>query len=478
MSINSTKRSSIGVTRQKWTYEGRSAVTERSLLRAGARAMSLMVLLLCVTTLSPAQPTITIKEYPVGFPLDITAGPDGAMWFTNYKNIGRITPSGALTTYPLPNQNRDANRITAGPDGALWFTEVSPDAIGRITIDGAITEYPLPNPATGVGEITTGPDGALWFTEWSGGKIGRITTSGIFTEYPLPRLASTVGITTGADGAVWFTEANESGPGGHVGRITTSGTITEYLLPPPVPNWPNWGFTSIVAGPDGALWITEWVGHRILRLTTAGSTTEYDLAGCPMTEQAWICADEITVGPDGALWFTMFAANSIGRITTTGIITQYAIPTSNSQSSGIATGPDGSIWFAEHAGGKIGQAVIEQPDTTPPVVTVRVDPRILWPPDRRMVTVTVSGMITDIGSGVNLTSAAYVVKDEYGEVQPTGALTLGPGGSYSFTVLLQASRLGTDLNGRRYTVTVQAKDNAGNSGSKTSVVTVPHDRGN
>ncbi len=115
-------------------------------------------------------------------------------------------------------------------------------------------------------------------------------------------------------------------------------------------------------------------------------------------------------------------------------------------------------------------------DTTPPVITVSGTPRVLWPPNGKMVPVTVSGTITDTGSGVNVNSAAYAVKDEYGEVQPHGPITLGPGGAYSFRVLLQASRLGTDLDGRRYTVTVRAKDNAGNGGSKTSVVTVPHDQ--
>jgi hypothetical protein len=115
-------------------------------------------------------------------------------------------------------------------------------------------------------------------------------------------------------------------------------------------------------------------------------------------------------------------------------------------------------------------------DTTPPVITLSVTPKVLWPPSGKMVPVTVSGTITDTGSGVNRNSAAFAVKDEYGEVQPAGAIALGAGGSYSFTVLLQASRLGSDLDGRRYTVTVRAKDNAGNRGSKTSAVTVPHDQ--
>jgi hypothetical protein len=128
--------------------------------------------------------------------------------------------------------------------------------------------------------------------------------------------------------------------------------------------------------------------------------------------------------------------------------------------------------------GAVGVLLNNTADKTPPVITLSATPKVLWPPSDKMVPVTVSGAITDTGSGVNANSAAYAVKDEYGEVQPHGAITLRAGGAYSFTILLQASRLGTDLDGRRYTVTVQAKDNAGNGGSKTSVVTVPHDHGN
>jgi hypothetical protein len=116
-------------------------------------------------------------------------------------------------------------------------------------------------------------------------------------------------------------------------------------------------------------------------------------------------------------------------------------------------------------------------DTTPPVITLAATPKILWPPNGKVVPVTVSGTITDTGSGVNANTAAFSVKDEYAHVQPTGAITLSPGGSYSFTVFLQASRRGSDLDGRRYTLTVSASDNAGNRGSKTRVVTVPHGLG-
>jgi hypothetical protein len=75
---------------------------------------------------------------------------------------------------------------------------------------------------------------------------------------------------------------------------------------------------------------------------------------------------------------------------------------------------------------------------------------------------------------VNANSAAFRVKNEDGEVLRTGAITVGSGGRYSFTVLLRASHRGPHLEGRRCAVTVQAKDNAGNRGSKTKVVVLPH----
>jgi FG-GAP-like repeat/FG-GAP repeat len=113
--------------------------------------------------------------------------------------------------------------------------------------------------------------------------------------------------------------------------------------------------------------------------------------------------------------------------------------------------------------------------TTAPVITVSTTPTSLWPPNGKMMPVTVSGTITD--PGCTVTSSAYAVTDEYGQVQPSGEVTLGAGGAYSFTVLLQASRLGTDLDGRLYTITVSANNNAGEAGSQASDVIVPHDQG-
>ncbi|MFH0909640.1 MAG: hypothetical protein V1929_12840 [bacterium] len=111
-----------------------------------------------------------------------------------------------------------------------------------------------------------------------------------------------------------------------------------------------------------------------------------------------------------------------------------------------------------------------------PSVTVTADPDQVWPPNGKPVVVTVSGTITDTGTGVNFDTVSYNVADEYASVQPAGQFTLNPDGTFSFTVTLTARRYGSDRDGRVYTITVLAADGAGVVGGGTATVTVPHDR--
>ena len=114
-------------------------------------------------------------------------------------------------------------------------------------------------------------------------------------------------------------------------------------------------------------------------------------------------------------------------------------------------------------------------DSTPPTITLSAIAKIFRSQKKKVVQIRMSGTIADAGSGLNLKSTAFSVRDEDGEVQQTGAIVLGTGGKYSLTVLLGTSRRDPDLDGHRYTVTVRAKDNAGNRASLTRVAIFPHD---
>jgi len=278
----------------------------------------------------------------VYYPSIITAGSDGAVWFTDSdRTIGRITTSGAVSLFKLPD-GIGAAGITTGSDGALWFTggNGSGPLIGRMTTSGAVTTYPL---SSGLqGPITAGPDGSLWFVnypdEGSGAiTIDRITTSGTVTAFTSPLIDHPAGITAGPDGALWFADMGDSS----IGRITTSGTVSKFTSPLIT------GPVDITAGPDGALWFTNT--NSIGRITTSGTVTRY-------FDRSITNAWSITAGPDGALWFANYAGSpAIGRMTTSGVVTNRYSDQSIQIPFDITAGADGDVWFTNYGSDTIGR---------------------------------------------------------------------------------------------------------------------------
>jgi virginiamycin B lyase len=303
-------------------------------LVASVGAVAVLLLVASAATAGPGASFTFYTGAHINMPFGITAGPDGALWFTNDNgsSIGRITTAGVASDYTGAGISRPQG-ITLGSDGALWFTNYIPASIGRITTTGVVTIFTDSRITFPMG-ITSGPDGALWFTNTGNNTIGRISTSGAVTSYADPTIGEPLDITRGADGALWFTNfANDS-----IGRITTSGGISNYKdvgIQMPL---------GITAGPDGALWFnTE--GHSIGRITTGGGVSTYpDATG-----------GRITTGLDGALWFT--SGNAIGRITTSGVISNYADP-GISVPGGITSGPDGALWFTNSGNNTIGRLAL------------------------------------------------------------------------------------------------------------------------
>jgi virginiamycin B lyase len=279
---------------------------------------------------------------PLAGPWDITAGPDGNLWFTEpgISRIGRITSTGLITEFSA-GITAAPYGITAGPDGNLWFTEPSGNRIGQITRAGVVTEFdPLPTAGATPTFITKGPDGNLWFIEPAVAQIGRITTTGVVTEFsagvPVTGAFLLGGITGGPDGNVWFTEFV-----GQIGRITPTGVVTQFSAGITV----GAGLSHITTGSDGNLWFTELNLDKIGQMTPTGVVTEFNTGTSALFPYA------ITAGPDGNLWFTKGGAATeaaIGRITTVGVVTEFTAGiTFGAEPAAITTGLDGDLWFTE-----------------------------------------------------------------------------------------------------------------------------------
>lgn len=320
---------------------------------------------------APAGQFTSVTIGPAGYGGNaIAAGPDGNMWFTdNASNaIGRITPGGAVASFPVPTSTTLSSgpglfSLAAGPDGNMWFTEFYGNMIGRITPAGEVTTFAVPTPAgaqSGMAPygIAAGPDGNLWFTMDFANAIGRITPAGVITQFPIPAPGSSGStpivpstncvmcgylITAGPDGALWFTIPSAS----RIGRITVDGVVTSYPVPttPPAATVANpISVGDITAGSDGNLWFTEPNDNQVGRMTPAGAITEFSIPTSAATPTM------MTQGPLGSLWLTEPGANALAQITVSGAITQVPIPTAGSDATDLAAGADGSMWFTNVVG--------------------------------------------------------------------------------------------------------------------------------
>jgi hypothetical protein len=109
----------------------------------------------------------------------------------------------------------------------------------------------------------------------------------------------------------------------------------------------------------------------------------------------------------------------------------------------------------------------------PTVEITSVSPDAIWPPNNKETEVVVSGFIS-MPEGCTLLDASYTVNDEYGVYTGSGDLIVGEDGSFELIMTVEASRLGSDKDGRAYDVTISATDEAGDASASTEAV-VLHD---
>jgi len=105
-------------------------------------------------------------------------------------------------------------------------------------------------------------------------------------------------------------------------------------------------------------------------------------------------------------------------------------------------------------------------DKTAPEVAIDASPKEIWPPNSKMVDVTITGSATD----THLFSKELTVEDEYNLIEPVIS-------DFEQTIQLEARRDGNDKDGRRYIIKAVAEDRAGNITEKQTQVIVPHDQG-
>jgi len=350
----------------------RASVTPRLTARSGAAfsgraiAVALVASLLSVPATSATEGTVFYELPPAIHADSMTAGPEGAMWFTGRRAfsasneggavVGRVSQDGQVKVFDLPPR-RSADDIAAGPDGNLWFTEDYENRrtylvarIARISPSGAFAEYTLGNHVGGVRSIAAGANRSIWFTTvyWVDARrkaaVGRIDISGKVRRFPLPANSGPNDIVAGPDGNLWITERGAGGP--KIGRISPNGRLTQFPLPDKKREP-----TSIVAGPDGRLWFGEWpstysrsLKNMVGRISTSGVIVEFRVPGREYTQA-------LSAGLSN-IWFTSpigqgpFGIGSIAPDGTTAPLACLKQTPCEIDADALAIGPNGELWFS------------------------------------------------------------------------------------------------------------------------------------
>jgi streptogramin lyase len=264
----------------------------------------------------------------------IVAGSDGNVWFTVEtpgKEVAKITPTGQITEYTLP-EAAGATGIASGPEGNLWLTGVE-KAISFSPSDPEKTEKAFKVASIGAeGQISQGPGGEMWvasnnqITHFSPadpvGKNGGFMPVGAMSPKDIDAVGTGLVIadagherlvTVGADGkqgadiplndGTTTSQGVAGNPNGQAAFSKSDGTEGLGLVTPPAAPtavlMPGDPF-GVALGADGNYWFAMSAAHGVEMLTPTGQATALAFAGF----EKWF-PRQITAGPGGTLWVTM-----------------------------------------------------------------------------------------------------------------------------------------------------------------------------
>ena len=319
------------------TRKGGALRRERSqVLRLFVMVVALMaglaIALGAMLSAAQAAPVGALKQFRVptadSEPLSITNGSDGNRWFVEGNldsvlqspAIGRITPAGDITGFPVNCSFCSLSDIVQGPDGILYFTSNEP-ILERITTSGEfLAPIPMPDSDVLAGDLAVHGN-EIWITDFNNDSLWRYdVATGQFTQFPVPEPAD---VAVDSRDRVWFTAPLAPGIG-ELNPATGAVTMTPTQLTP----------RQLTVASDGDIWFTA-------RFTPQGvgelDPDTNNVREFPLTN---VGPEGIAASPDDSVWFTQTAKGNIAQITDAGVITESKV-VRNSEPFGITVAPDG-----------------------------------------------------------------------------------------------------------------------------------------
>lgn len=264
----------------------------------------------------------------------IVAATDGNVWFTVEtpgKEVARITPTGQITEFTLPEAS-GATGISNGPEGDLWVTSTG-KAVRFAPTDPEGTEKAFNIASIGAeGQISQGPLGEMWvasenrITHFSPADPavvnGSFTPVGALAPKDIDQAGSGLVVAdAGHERLLTIDAAGKQGPdiplndgtmasqgvagnpNGQIAFSKSDGTEGLGLVTPPAAPtatlMPGDPFGATLGG-DGDYWFAMSAAHGVEQLTPTGQGTALLFTGF----ETWT-PRQIAIGINGTLWVTM-----------------------------------------------------------------------------------------------------------------------------------------------------------------------------
>ena len=224
----------------------------------------------------------------------------------------------------------------------------------------------------------------------------------------------------------------------------------------------TYGFYSLAVGDAGLIEAAPAVADATVTLVKPP----------PPTFTTVPSALTIYTGADATACAAFVSDAALGNAAAEGICSDVTVTRSGVPSGNLFT--VGTTTLTHTATDSLGQQAtatqtVTVIDNTPPVISSpSVDKPVLWPPNRKMVDVTVNYAATD-NCGPVTTAISGISSNE--PINATDAVIVD-----SHHVRLRAERLGRGT-GRIYTIMIKATDSRGNTSQRSVTVRVPHDQG-
>lgn len=263
----------------------------------------------------------------VAGPREIALGSNGSMWFTSSAaQIGTISSQGAVQGFPIANEAAD---IALGPDGNMWFTLPSAKQVGKITPTGAVTTYSTGNEAFNY--ITPGPQNSnrMYMASVVSGNLGIVQMNGTVGTITGPPNSTSNNFLQLINDQVWFIPVRANGAATLTRLINDSSfaQIVDAALPNPY---------FIGTGLDGTMWVADF-NNTISHVTTAGAVVATYGTGGPISRALQ--------AQDGNVWAT--AGSGVNRILTGVVptsITEPSVASSAALNAGIVASATNGTW--------------------------------------------------------------------------------------------------------------------------------------